>query len=671
LNKLEKETSPYLLEHKGNPVEWYAWNDAALNRAKKENKPILLSIGYSACHWCHVMAHESFENIKIAKLMNKYFINIKVDREERPDLDAVYQNALQVFGEHGGWPLTMFLTPDLEPFWGGTYFPPVPKFGKLAFPDILKSISNAFIKEKDKIKKSADLIKKGIIEGTKNISGPSITPNLSKHVSLSLINLIDKTYGGIEGAPKFPNVPIFKNILRFSLSNSFSEKHGTTEKTGIYQTLNKICLGGIYDHVGGGFSRYSTDDKWLVPHFEKMLYDNAQLIEFLIYGYQAYKETMFKNRIFEIIGWVLREMKIKNGGFASAIDADSEGEEGKFYIWTKKEIEKILGKKSVEFCKTYNVTNEGNWENKNILNLKTKRNINETKKDKILLNKLFIERKKRIRPGLDDKILTDCNGLMINALAKAGWVFNKKEWLNEARNVYKFIIQNLIYKNELYHSWKNKKIKTFATLEDYTNLLRCSVTLFITTNKKEYLDNAKDLLKKILEKFKDKVGGGFYTTSEKTKDVITRLKSIYDTAVPSGISQIIESSAKLFYLTGENYYFNEANLAVKSISGNMQKNFFSSASLINANELLQNGIQIILFKTRKKSDFLMLEKIKQLYLPNIIYQEVWDSNELPKKHPAYGKKNKENKTTIYVCQKQTCSLPITNFEKFKDAINLK
>jgi len=338
LNKLEKETSPYLLEHKNNPVEWYPWNENSLKKAKKEKKPILLSIGYSACHWCHVMASESFENKDIAALMNKYFINIKVDREERPDLDVIYQNALQVFGEQGGWPLTMFLTPDLEPFWGGTYFPPVEKFGRPAFPTILKTIYDVFQNEKEKIKRSVDLIKKGINDNTVNIYGNGINDDLSNQVSLSLINLIDKTNGGIKGAPKFPNIPVFENILRFSLTNSLNKNKNLIMDSGIYQTLEKICLGGIYDHVGGGFARYSTDEKWLVPHFEKMLYDNAQLIEFLIYGYQVFKEPTFKTRIFETIKWVLREMKTKDGGLASAIDADSDGVEGKYYVWEKKEI---------------------------------------------------------------------------------------------------------------------------------------------------------------------------------------------------------------------------------------------------------------------------------------------------------------------------------------------
>ena len=335
MNKLEKETSPYLLEHKNNPVNWYPWNNESLKKAKNEQKPILLSIGYSACHWCHVMARESFENNNIANLMNKYFINIKVDREERPDLDLIYQNALQAFGEQGGWPLTMFLTPNLHPFWGGTYFPPKEKFGRPAFPIILKTIHDVFQNNKEKIKKSVNLIKKEITSNTSNIVGEIINKELSNQVSLSLINLIDKTNGGINGAPKFPNVPIFENILMFSL-NSVNTKKDLIRNSGIYQTLEKMCLGGIYDHVGGGFARYSTDEKWFVPHFEKMLYDNAQLIELLIYGYQVFKEPTFKIRIFETIEWVLREMKTKDGGYASAIDADSDGVEGKFYVWKKK-----------------------------------------------------------------------------------------------------------------------------------------------------------------------------------------------------------------------------------------------------------------------------------------------------------------------------------------------
>ena len=668
MNKLEKETSPYLLEHKNNPVNWYAWNDQSLKKAKEENKPILLSIGYSACHWCHVMARESFENNNIASLMNKYFINIKVDREERPDIDAIYQNALQIFGESGGWPLTMFLTPDLEPFWGGTYFPPEEKFGRPAFPVVLKTINDVFRNEKGKIKKSIDIIKDGLIKNTSNIPGNSINEDLSEQVSLSLINLIDKTNGGIEGAPKFPNVPIFENILRFSLKKIENNKNSIFE-TGIYQTIEKICLGGIYDHVGGGFSRYSTDEKWLVPHFEKMLYDNAQLIELLIYSYQIFKEPTFKIRIFETIEWVLREMKIKNNGFASAIDADSDGVEGKYYVWEKKEIDEALGSSSEEFCKIYNITKAGNWENKNILNLNKKRNSKENEKDRKLLNILLERRKNRTFPNLDNKILTDSNGLMINAITKAGWVFNKKEWLKEAEDIYLFLYKNLIYNDDLYHSWKDSKVKTFATLDDYANFMRCSITLYERTNKKKYLENALKFSEKILKEFKDIKNSGFFINSNKTKDIFTNLKSIYDSAVPSGISLVVESFAKLFYLTGDKIYFNEAELALKSVSGNVHKNFFSSASLINSNDILKNGVHIILLKVNKNLE--ILDKIKQLCLPNMIYQEIENSEGLPKKNPAFGKKCKNNKNTIFVCQNQTCSLPITNFEEFIKIINVK
>ena len=669
MNKLEKETSPYLLEHKNNPVAWYPWNEDTLKKAKKEKKPILLSIGYSACHWCHVMASESFENKDIAALMNKYFINIKVDREERPDLDIIYQNALQVFGEQGGWPLTMFLTPDLEPFWGGTYFPPVEKFGRPAFPTILKTIYDVFQNEKEKIKRSVDLIKKGINDNTVNIYGNGINNDLSNQVSLSLINLIDKTNGGIKGAPKFPNIPVFENILRFSLTNSLNKNKNLIMDSGIYQTLEKICLGGIYDHVGGGFARYSTDEKWLVPHFEKMLYDNAQLIEFLIYGYQVFKEPTFKTRIFETIKWVLREMKTKDGGLASAIDADSDGVEGKYYVWEKKEINEALGNLSDQFCKTYNVTKEGNWENKNILNLKKKRSIKEMEEERKLLNILFEKRKKRIFPNLDNKILTDCNGLMINALAKAGWIFNKKEWLNEAKNTYSFLYQNLIHNNDLYHSWKDSKVKTFATIDDYANFMRCSITLFEKTNKKEYLNNAIKFSNIILKEFKDTKNGGFYINSKKTKDVFTKIKSIYDSAVPSGISLVVESFAKLFYLTGNINFYDEAELALKSVSGNINKNFFSSASLINSNDILKNGIHIVLLKVNKNMS--ILDKIKQVCLPNMIYQEIENSKELPKKHLAFGKKCKNKKNTVFVCQNQNCSLPITNFKEFIKILSLK
>ena len=668
MNKLEKETSPYLLEHKNNPVNWYAWNNEALEKAKKENKPILLSIGYSSCHWCHVMAHESFENKEIAKLMNKYFINIKVDREERPDLDILYQNALQVFGEQGGWPLTIFLTPDLLPFWGGTYFPPVEKFGRPAFPTVLKTIYNVFKNDKTKIKESVNLIIKGISENTKNIPGENISNLLSNQVSLSLIDLIDKIDGGIKGSPKFPNVPIFFNILRFCVLNPIKQNN-LLKNSGILETLEKISMGGIYDHVGGGFARYSTDSKWLVPHFEKMLYDNAQLIEILLSGYQFFLDPIFKSRVYETIEWSLREMKTKEDVFASAIDADSEGVEGKFYVWEKKEIENILGSKAKDFCKIYNITEEGNWEKKNILHLKTRRTANEIKNDKKLLKLLLNVRKKRIFPKVDDKILVDCNCLMINALANAAWVFNEKKWLKISENAYDFLYKNLIKENELYHSWKDAKVKTFATLEDYANFTRCSITLYERTNKKVYLSNAINFSKIILNKFKDKKNGGFYINSEKTSDIFTKIKSIYDSAVPSGISIVVESFARLFYLTGNPSFYDEAIIALSSVAGNINKNFFSSSSLLNANEMLNNATHIILIKA-KKEESKILDKIKRIYLPNIIFQTISDTKELSKKNPAYGKKIINNKDTLYVCQNQKCSLPITKFSDFTKALKI-
>ena len=663
MNKLEKETSPYLLEHKKNPVEWYAWNNISLKKAKKENKAILLSIGYSACHWCHVMARESFEDKKTASLMNKNFINIKVDREERPDLDNIYQNALQIFGEQGGWPLTMFLTPDLEPFWGGTYFPPVEKFGRPAFSTVLKTISNVFANEKNKIKKSTELIKKGIYESCINIPTNNLDEKLYRQVSISLIDLIDEKNGGIKGAPKFPNVPIFENILRYCKSNITKEKNIDFK---IYNTLEKICLGGIYDHIGGGFARYSTDELWLVPHFEKMLYDNAQLIEILIYGYQYFKEPTFKIRIFDTINWVLREMKTNEGGFASAIDADSEGEEGKYYVWNKKEIEKNLGNSSESFCKTFNITEEGNWENKNILFLKKKRNINQTKKDRKLLNILLKKRKKRIFPNIDNKILTDCNGLIINALAKAGWIFNKKEWLGEAKKSYSFLFNNLIKDGELYHSWKDQKVKTYATIDDYANFLRCSITLYETTSEKKYLNNAIKFSDKILNDFKDKKNGGYFINSKKTNDVFIKLKSIYSTSTPSGISIIIESFAKLFFLTNKEIYFNEADQALKSVSGNISKNFFNSASLINSYDLLKNGAHVIVIK---KNETEILNSIKKKFLPNLIYQEIKDIKNLPQKSLILKKKILKNKTTIFICYKQTCSKGITTLKELNKILN--
>src|SRR5262245_38777490 len=438
-NRLGRETSPYLLQHQENPVHWWAWGPEALAEAKRTGKPILLSVGYAACHWCHVMAHESFEDDETARVMNDLFVNIKVDREERPDVDAIYMAALHELGEHGGWPLTMFLTSDAEPFWGGTYFPKEARYGRPAFVAVLKEIARVYREEQGKVRQNADALK-GRLAPKFDESGPDAIPGDAALADLArrLLQLVDPTHGGIRGAPKFPQAQFFNFLwsagLRYGLPNPLEA---------VELTLTHIAQGGIYDHLGGGFARYSVDERWLVPHFEKMLYDNALLLELMTDVWRETKLPLLEMRARETVEWLLREMVTKEGGFASSLDADSEGEEGKFYVWSIAEIEDVLGPEDAKiFAEVYDVTPEGNFEGHSILNrINSLERTDEATGARLTLmrEKLLARRASRVRPGFDDKLLADWNGLAIAALAKAADAFDRPDWLAAAERAFDFV----------------------------------------------------------------------------------------------------------------------------------------------------------------------------------------------------------------------------------------
>src|SRR5437588_1393500 len=404
-NRLGEETSPYLLQHKDNPVHWQPWAPETLAAAKAEDKPILLSVGYAACHWCHVMAHESFENPAIAAQMNDRFINIKVDREERPDLDAIYQNALALMGEQGGWPLTMFLTPEGEPFWGGTYYPPEPRWGRPGFPQVLDAISTAYKQDRDNVMKNVVALREALKRLEQPQAGESVAPELLNQIAERLLREVDPLNGGIGHAPKFPQCGIFELLWR-----AWKRTRREPYREAVIRTLTTISQGGIYDHLGGGFARYSTDARWLVPHFEKMLYDNAELTSLLTLVWQDNKRPLYRERIDETLCWVNREMVAPGGGFASSLDADSEHEEGKFYVWSEIEIDQVLGQRAALFKRFYDVTAEGNWEEKNILNRSTAPEPadEETERELATCRALLLQaREHRVRPAWDDKVLAD------------------------------------------------------------------------------------------------------------------------------------------------------------------------------------------------------------------------------------------------------------------------
>jgi uncharacterized protein YyaL (SSP411 family) len=463
-NRLGEETSPYLLQHKDNPVHWQGWSEAMLAAAKAADKPILLSIGYAACHWCHVMAHESFENTEIAERMNALFVNVKVDREERPDLDQIYQHALALMGEQGGWPLTMFLTPAGEPFWGGTYFPPEQRWGRPGFPQVIEAMSEAYARDRDKVAKNVAVLREALQRLGRPERGAPITPKQLDPIAERLLREVDQINGGIGTAPKFPQTGIFELLWR-----AWKRTGQTPYRDAVVKALDAMCQGGIYDHLGGGFSRYSTDARWLVPHFEKMLYDNAELVDLLTLVWQETRSPLYLQRIEETLDWVRREMLTPEGGFASSLDADSEHEEGKFYVWSESEVDATLGERAPLFKRYYDVGAEGNWEGHSILNrLRTPALADaETEHELRQCRALLLQaRDGRVRPGLDDKVLADWNGLMIAAIANAGVVFERPAWIALAADAFAFIRRHMTEPDRrLLHSWRGGRARHPASVD--------------------------------------------------------------------------------------------------------------------------------------------------------------------------------------------------------------
>jgi uncharacterized protein YyaL (SSP411 family) len=656
-NVLAKETSPYLLQHRDNPVAWQAWGPEAFAAAEAEDKPILLSVGYAACHWCHVMAHESFENPEIAALMNEHFVNIKVDREERPDVDTIYQHALALLGEQGGWPLTMFLTPEREPFWGGTYFPPQPRWGRPGFPQVLLALAKAYREDRDAVAKNATALKQGLARLSQPTAGAGISLELTNAVAERLVREIDWTHGGIGDAPKFPQASLM-NVLWRGFRRNGVEALGKA----VTFTLDHICQGGIYDHLGGGFARYSVDRRWLVPHFEKMLYDNAQLLELLTHAWQATAHPLYAERAAETVAWLAREMRQSEGGFSSSLDADSEHEEGKFYVWTAQEIDAHLGPRAARFKEVYDVTPEGNWEGHAILNrLQSMERLDEATERELAEDRavLLTARASRVRPGLDDKVLADWNGLMIAALAYAAPAFEKPEWLALAESAFAFVVKQMAApEGRLRHSWRAGRAAHPATLEDYANLSRAALLLQEATGNAAYLDRARAWAE-IVERHYSDAAGGYFVAADDTEALLTRPKMVQDAATPSGNGTFVEVLARLHYLTGEERYRQRAEGAVAAFAGDVPKNFFPFGSLLNGNETLQRAVQIVIRGRRGEAGTdALLRAVNAVSLPTRILSVVAPGAELPASHPAAGKDQLSGRATAYVCRGPVCSLPI-------------
>jgi hypothetical protein len=666
-NRLAEETSPYLLQHADNPVQWWPWGEAALAEAKRLDRPILLSVGYAACHWCHVMAHESFEKPDVAGVMNELFINIKVDREERPDIDAIYQQALGLLGQHGGWPLTMFCTADGEPFWGGTYFPQPAKYGRPAFTDILHSVANAWREKKDAIEQNRTALLDALRERARGRAATApagtvaLPPPLFAQVSTRLAQEVDRVWGGVGQAPKFPNTPLFERLWRSWLAGGRQE---AALFDAVTVTLDRMCQGGIYDHLGGGFARYATDNEWLIPHFEKMLYDNAQLVDLLTLVWQETKSPLYRARIAETCDWVLREMIAANGAFAATYDADSEGVEGKFYVWRAEEIDAILGADDAAFFRRiYDVQDDGNWEHGNSILHRNRKPalLSDTDEARLaaLRAKLKAVRDKRVWPGWDDKVLADWNGLMIAALANTAAVFDRPDWRAAALRAFEAVWTAMRGDDgRLFHSWRNGVRKHRGTLDDHANMARAALALYETGGEEHHLDAARALVQVLDSHFRDSEAGGYFFTAADAADVIVRRKDVHDNAVPSGNGTMVGVLARLWSLTGEPHYRERADEVIGVFAGEVESNFFPLMTLMNNAELLQAMVDIVIVgPPGDPATRAFVAAVHDRALPNKVMRLLAPEAALPAGHPASGKGLVDGRPAAYVCFDMACSAP--------------
>ena len=689
-NKLINEKSPYLLQHAYNPVEWYAWNDEAFNKAKEEDKPVFLSIGYSTCHWCHVMEKESFEDEEIASLMNKSFVSIKVDREERPDIDAVYMAVCQVLTGSGGWPLTILMTPDKKPFFAGTYFPKESKFGRTGLKDLLPKIESYWKTQRQDVLLSANQITDAMQQTNDSRFGKDFTDSIMDLAFRQYNERFDHQFGGFGNAPKFPTPHNLLFLLRYYHRTQNSEALETVTKT-----LTEMRKGGMYDQIGFGFHRYSTDRHWLVPHFEKMLYDQAMLMLAFTEAYQVTGDELFQQTVYEIHDYVSRELTSANGGFFSAEDADSEGEEGKFYLWNVKEIRKNLGEDAGLFIDLFQIKEEGNFlepfkgENhgENIPHLlKTVTEYaNENKlnfealnlKISQLLKKLFEEREKRIHPHKDDKILTDWNGLMIAALAKAGAVFEEEIFIRSAESAVRFILDNLKTGDGLLlHRFRDDEAAINGNLDDYAFIIFAFLELYDATFKVEYLQQAESFQKVLDKHFADDVYGGYFFTSDFAEELIVRQKEIYDGAIPSGNAVTMLNLLKLTKYTGKNEYENKALDLSRAFHEHVKATPMGHPFLMVALEfMLAQNMEIVIVGnpgTEKVRE--AISAVRKKFMPNKIV--IWKNSEESTALDEFSNYTKNltelnGNPTFYLCKNFTCELPTNDFDEISNKLGIE
>jgi len=678
-NRLIQEKSPYLLQHAENPVDWHPWGEEAFQRARKEDKPIFLSIGYSTCHWCHVMEHESFEDPEVARLLNETFICIKVDREERPDIDAIYMTVCQMMTGTGGWPLTILMTPDKKPFFAATYIPKMARFGRPGLMELIPKIRNLWQNQRMEILQSADKVTTYLQKAQKVIEGEEPENSSLSQAYSEFKKNFDEKFGGFGQAPKFPSPHSLLFLLRYWKQTGEEDALEMVQKT-----LIQMRLGGIFDQVGFGFHRYSTDEKWLVPHFEKMLYDQAMLILAYAEAFQATGNPFFEETVREIASYVLRDLTSQEGGFYSAEDADSEGEEGKFYLWTEEEIKHVLSVPEAEFAiRVFNIKPEGNFveeasrqrNGKNILHLSASAeelarqfgmSLSEFRElyEKVR-QKLFAVRENRVHPFKDDKILTDWNGLMIAALSKAAQITGEENYVQAARKSIQFILTHLKQENRLFHRYREGEVDILAFLDDYAFLIWGLIEFYETTFESSYLQEAISLLETTIEKFWDETQGGFYFTSTDNEELLVRKKEFYDGAVPAGNSVMMLNLLRLGRITGDSELEKKAERIARLYAPLVNEYPLGYTMFLSALQFAFGPThEIVIVGDPEKIDTRqMIETIHRHFLPNkvVLLKPLKDADHITGIAPFLGSMQAiEKKATAYVCVNQACELPTTD-----------
>ena len=673
-NRLGSETSPYLLQHKDNPVDWYPWGPEAMAAAALLDKPVLLSVGYSACHWCHVMERESFEDPQIAALMNELFVNIKVDREERPDVDSVYMAAVQAMTGHGGWPMTVFLTPEGRPFYGGTYYPPEDRGGLPSFPRVLHSVANAYSTRRgDLLSNSSRVIGHIQAQSAPRSSAGPLDHELLDHGFMGMVHDADRTNGGFGMQPKFPQPMVYEFLLRYWKATNSADGLGIVKTT-----LEKMARGGIFDQVGGGFHRYSTDSVWLVPHFEKMLYDNALLAVLYLHGWQATGEPLFREVVEKTLDYVLKEMTHPLGGFYSAQDADSEGEEGKFFVWLPQEIEDALGPDLGRAAMEYwGVSREGNWEGKNILNAGrpdeevaaglglTVGELHERLRE--AADRLYRVRSERVHPGLDDKVLTGWNGLMMKAFAECGAHLGRQDWIAAAEKNADFLLTNLVVDGRLLRTWRDGQAKIPGYLEDHAFLVDGLISLYEATFDRRWLEEARTLGDRIPELFRDDADGVLYDTGSDHDRLIVRPRDLFDNAVPCGNSAAAMALLRLGLHTGDAKYEEVATAALGSVSDFLQRVPSGVAWWLCALDFHLARVQevVVMGAPDDAGTSRLLDVARSGFSPNRIYAGAAGPSDDDDGYPLLvGKGLMDGKATAYLCENYACLTPTTDPSEF-------